>query len=118
MRGLKLSLAAKLLWRNWRSGEVKILVGALALAVTVVTAIAVFSSRMDQSLVRQSNTYLGADRVVSGRFAIPDSWQAQLSFEGIQQTRVTEFSSMVFSTKDDVEEMHLASVKAVGDLYP
>lgn len=118
MRGLKLSLAAKLLWRNWRSGEVKILVGALALAVTVVTAIAVFSSRMDQSLVRQSNTYLGADRVVSGRFAIPEPWQTQLSFEGIQQTRVTEFSSMVFATKDDVEEMHLASVKAVGDLYP
>jgi putative ABC transport system permease protein len=118
MRGLKLSLAAKLLWRHWRSGEVTILVVALALAVTVVTAIAVFSSRMDQSLIRQSNTYLAADRVVSGRFAIPDLWQAQLAFEGLQQTRVTEFSSMVFAIKDNVDEMHLASVKAVGDLYP
>jgi putative ABC transport system permease protein len=118
MQGLKISLAAKLLWRNWRSGEVKILVFALALAVTVVTAIAVFSSRMDQSLIRQSNTYLAADRVVSGRFSIPEEWQAQQEIEGLQQTRVTEFSSMVFATKDNVDEMHLASVKAVGDLYP
>ena len=118
MQGLKLALAAKLLWRNWRSGEVKILVFALALAVTVVTAIAVFSSRMDQSLVRQSNTYLAADRVVSGRFAIPQDWQTHKKLEGLQHTRVTEFSSMVFATQDNVDEMHLASVKAVGDLYP
>jgi len=114
----KLCLAAALLWRNWRSGEVKIVVFALALAVTVVTAIAVFSSRMDQSLVRQSNAYLGADRVVSSRFAIPDLWRTQLPFTDLQQTRVTEFSSMVFASKDSIEEMQLASIKAVGDLYP
>jgi putative ABC transport system permease protein len=118
MSGLRLSLAAKLLWRNWRSGEVKILVFALALAVTVVTAITVFSSRMDQSLVRQSNTYLAADRVISGRFAVPESWRNQKDIEGLQQTRVTQFSSMVFATKDNVDEMHLASIKAVGELYP
>jgi putative ABC transport system permease protein len=120
IQGFTLFLAAKLLWRNWRSGEVKILVAALMLAVTVVTAIAVFSSRMDQSLARQSNTYLGADRVISGRFAIPTEWQSQLPIEveGVEQTLVTEFSSMVFASKNDVDEMQLASIKAVGDRYP
>ncbi len=118
MKALNVALAAKLLWRNWRSGEVKILTSALVLAVAVVTAIAVFSSRMDQSLIRQSNTYLAADRVISSRLAIPETWQTQPNSYDLQQTRVTEFSSMVFASKDDVDEMHLASVKAVGDLYP
>ena len=107
-------LPAKLLWRNWRSGEVKILAGALVLAVAVVTAIAVFSSRMDQSLIRQSNTYLAADRVVSSRFDIPQTWKEQLAQYELAQTTVTEFGSMVFAG----DEMQLASVKAVGDDYP
>jgi len=107
-------LPAKLLWRNWRSGEVKILASALVLAVAVVTAIAVFSNRMDQSLVRQSNTYLAADRVISSRFDIPIDWQQRLQDYPLEQTTVSQFSSMVFAG----DEMHLASVKAVGDLYP
>ena len=109
-----LLLPAKLLLRNWRSGEVKILAGALVLAVAVVTAIAVFASRMDQSLIRQSNTYLAADRVISGRFATPGQWLEQLADYALDQTTVTEFSSMVFAG----DEMQLASVKAVGDAYP
>lgn len=125
MRLSQILLSAKLLWRNWRSGEVKILAGALVLAVAVVTAIAVFSSRMEQSLVRQSNTYLAADRVISSRFTIPDKWQEALKAYPLQQSTVTEFSSMVFSvvengneTEGAGEDMQLASVKAVGEAYP
>ncbi len=114
MQQLKLALSWQLLWRNWRSGEVKILAIALALAVAVVSAIAIFSSRLDQSLLRQSNTYLGADRVISGRFEIPEAWQAEPQQFSLQQTTVTEFSSMIFAG----DEMHLASVKAVGNKYP
>ena len=108
------SLPIKLLWRNWRSGEVKILAGALVLAVAVVTAIAVFSSRMDQSLIRQSNSYLAADRVISSRFDIPAEWQQILQEYPLEQTTVTQFRSMVFAG----DEMQLAAVKAVGDAYP
>ena len=63
---MHLRFSIRFLWRNWRSGEVKILAISLALAVTVVSAIAIFANRMDLTLARQSNSYLAADRVVEG----------------------------------------------------
>ncbi|GAA6167706.1 ABC transporter permease [Sessilibacter corallicola] len=112
MNELKLSL--KLLWRNWRSGELKVLASAIVLAVTVVTAIAVFADRMDRSLQRQSNAYLAADRVISGRFPIPEDWQTYIDESAIEQSRTARFSSMVFAGN----EMQLASIKAVAEGYP
>ncbi len=114
MNTFRLGFAFKFLWRNWRSGEIKVLAAALALAVAVVTAIAVFADRMEQSLVRQSSSYLAADRVVEGRYVIPEPWLQQPKRYDLKQTRIAEFSSMVFYD----EEMQLASVKAVGDGYP
>ena len=107
-------LALRLIWRNWRSGEVKILASALVLAVATVTAIAVFASRMDQSLERQSNVILAADRVITSRLPIPDAWLNQPDLFRLEQARIVRFPSMVFA--DD--EMHLASIKAVSNNYP
>lgn len=107
-------LALKLLWRNWRSGEMKILAGALVLAVAVVTCIAVFTGRLENTLVNQSHQFLGADRVVSSSQAIPESWEQLAIDEGVEFAYTTEFSSMVFAG----ERMHLASVKAVSQAYP
>jgi putative ABC transport system permease protein len=111
---LFLKLPLQLLWRNWRSGEVKILASALILAVAVVTAITVFADRMDNSLVRQSNSYLAADRVVNSRFVIPEDWRAQSAQYTLKQAHTAEFSSMVMANGD----MQLASVKAVSSQYP
>ncbi|MGH1439536.1 MAG: ABC transporter permease [Cellvibrionaceae bacterium] len=122
MKHVNIFLAFKLLWRNWRGGEVKILAASLALAVAVVTAIAVFANRMDQSLIRQSNSYLGADRVIESRFTMPIPWGEQAPNFNLQQTQVAEFSSMVFAASqadvDASSEMQLASIKAVGEEYP
>ncbi len=107
-------LALKLLWRNWRSGELSILAGAVILAVAVVTAIAVFADRMDRSLKRQSHSYLAADRQVTSRFPIPAAWQDQAQEKQLRQSQIIEFASMVYAE----EEMTLASVKAVAPGYP
>lgn len=107
-------LALRLLLRNWRSGEMKILSGALVLAVAVVTAITVFSARMEHTLERQSNSFLAADRIIKSRFEIPESWPAIATKHKLQQAHTASFSSMVFAGDD----MHLASVKAVSQHYP
>ncbi|BFM06953.1 ABC transporter permease [Halioxenophilus aromaticivorans] len=107
-------LALKLLWRHWRSGELRILSTAVILAVTVVTAIAVFADRMDRSISRQSNGYLAADRQVVSRFAIPEQWREQAQQFDVQQSGIIEFASMAFAE----DEMTLASVKAVEAGYP
>ncbi|MGH1486125.1 MAG: ABC transporter permease [Cellvibrionaceae bacterium] len=99
----------------------KILAASLVLAVAVVTAITVFANRMDQSLVRQSNSYLAADRVVQGRFVVPEEWRQETKNYSLSYTDVAEFSSMIFAKKpanEDSEEMQLASIKAVGSNYP
>lgn len=114
MKSFRILLSWQLLLRNWRSGELKILAAAIALAVAIVSAIAIFSDRLDQSISRQSNTYLAADRVISSRFDMPAEWLNKPQEFALQQTRVIEFSSMVFAG----DEMQLASIKAVGDQYP
>ncbi|MDQ2077321.1 ABC transporter permease [Marinimicrobium sp. ABcell2] len=107
-------LALRLLWRNWRSGEVKLLAVALVLAVAVVSGIAIFADRLDTTLVQQSNAFLGADLIVSGTQPHRQAWSEEAENRGIEQTRVVEFSSMVFSG----DELHLASIRAVAEGYP
>lgn len=107
-------LAAKLLWRNWRSGELRLLSAALVMAVTVVSAIAIFTDRLDTSLVQQSNRLLGADRVLRSPQPLPPDWYEQAEQSGLQQTRLVRFSSMAYVG----ETMQLTSVRAVAPGYP
>lgn len=107
-------LALRLLWRNWRSGEVKLLTMALFLAVAVVSGIAIFTDRLERTLVQESNAVLGADRIVRGSQERPEAWSQAAADAGLAQTQAVVFSSMVFSGED----MHLASVKAVAPGYP
>jgi putative ABC transport system permease protein len=107
-------LALRLLWRNWRSGEVKLLALALLLAVAVVSGIAIFTDRLERTLVQESNSVLGADRIVRGSQAHKPEWETAAHEAGLQHSRAVLFSSMVYAG----DAMHLASVKAVDNNYP
>ncbi len=107
-------LALRLLWRNWRSGEVRILAGALVLAVAVVSCISMFTDRLETALVAQSHTFLGADRVIRSSQPIPTTWDQLAAKHHLRSAYTTQFASMVFAG----ERMHLAAVKAVSDAYP
>lgn len=107
-------LALRLFWRNWRGGEFTLLALALILAVAVVGSIAIFTDRLENSLVRQSHEYLGANKVIRSGSERPVSWQRLALDKRISTAITASFASMVFAN----DEMHLASVKAVGDSYP
>lgn len=108
-------LAFRLLWRNWRSGEVKILATALMLAVAVVSAISVFTSRLEAALIEESAVFLGANRIIESSQPLPASWQQEAAAQfTIRQANTVEFLSMVFAG----DAMHMASVKAVSEGYP
>ncbi|UTF61125.1 ABC transporter permease [Gilvimarinus sp. DA14] len=107
-------LALRLLWRNWRSGEVKLLAVALALAVTVVSAIALFTDRLESTLLEQSNSLLGADKLITSNQPHQSEWQSEAQARDISTSQVAHFASMVFAG----DEMHLASIKAVAEDYP
>lgn len=107
-------LAFNLLKRNWRSGELKLLSFSIILAVTVLSAISVFTSRLQSTLINESNSVLGADATVNGSQLHNPEWESLADQYQVKHTRSAHFSSMVFAGDD----MHLASVKAVADGYP
>ncbi len=107
-------LAIQLLKRNWRSGELKLLGFSLILAVAVLSGIAIFTDRLETTLVSESNSVLGADYIVRGSQSHNGDWTKAAEVADIRQTQSVLFSSMVFAG----DEMHLASVKAVDAGYP
>jgi putative ABC transport system permease protein len=109
-----MKLAFNLLRRNWRSGELKLLGFSLMLAVAVLSGIAIFTDRLETTLISESNSVLGADYIVRGSNPHDSAWSTAAVQLGIRQTQAALFSSMVFAG----EEMHLASVKAVDRGYP
>lgn len=109
-----MKLAFNLLRRNWRSGELKLLGFSLMLAVAVLSGIAIFTDRLETTLISESNSVLGADYIVRGSSPHDSVWSSAAEQVDIRQTQAALFSSMVFAG----EEMHLASVKAVDQGYP
>ncbi|MFZ6800636.1 ABC transporter permease [Undibacterium sp. Di24W] len=107
-------LAFKLLLRNWRSGELKLLSISLVLAVAVLSGISIFTNRLDTSLRLQSNAILGADSTIESPTAIPKVWAEQATATQVKHSHVTTFESMLYAGDD----MILASVKAVGEGFP
>ena len=57
--------ATKMLARDWRGGELGVLVTALVLAVGMVSGISAFTTRLQNALVQESHRFLAADTVVS-----------------------------------------------------
>jgi len=107
-------LAFTLLMRNWRSGELKLLAISLVLAVAVLSGIAVFTDRLESTLISESNSVLGADVIVNGSQPHAAEWNTAAEQQGIQYAQASLFGSMVYAG----DEMHLASVKAVTQGYP
>ena len=107
-------LAARLLAREWKAGELRVLVFALIIAVLVSTAISFFTDRLQRGMVSRAAEFLGADLVLSARSALPEEWKQQAHDLGLQSTDVVEFSSVMTSDNS----MQLSAVKAVGPGYP
>ena len=59
------ALPLKLLWRDWRAGELTLLLASLIIAVGTVTTITLFVDRLQQALLAESATFLAADRVIA-----------------------------------------------------
>ena len=111
---MNLSLALKLLWRDWRSGELTLLLSSLVIAVATVTTITLFVDRLQQALIQESAQFLAADRVIAGRSELDPKFLRKAEELGLEHAQTMSFLSMVFSA----ERAQFASVKAVSANYP
>lgn len=107
--------ATRMLARDWRGGELGVLVMALVLAVGVVSGISAFTSRLQSALEQESHRFLAADTVVSSGRELPPAWLGEAQQRGLEHALTLLFPSMVYAGED---YMSLASIKAVSDAYP
>lgn len=102
------------MWRDWRGGELRLLLLALIMAVTSVSGIALFTDRLERALLQESANMLAADRVLSGRTQPPRDLLAEAQSRGLETAETVAFASMVFSDQGNL----LVGVKAVSEDYP
>ncbi|MFO1325080.1 MAG: FtsX-like permease family protein [Burkholderiales bacterium] len=113
-------LAFRLLRRDWRAGELRVLAAALVLAVGSVGTVAFFADRVKNSLTTQANLLLGADLLVSGDRPLPPALRDAARQRGLATTEVIRFNSMVPPPANAPAGASavLSDVKAVGAGYP
>lgn len=111
---LSLSLAWKLFWRDWKSGELRILIFALWVAIGGLTAVTLLVDRIDRGMTKEAAQVLGADRLISGPRPIDAKFSEHASELGLNTSDLLWFSSVVVAE----EEFHLATVRAVDAQFP
>ena len=104
----------RLMWRDWRGGELRLLFLALMLAVTSVTGIALFTDRLERALLLESANMLAADRVLHSREPVPAEINGEAARRGFRTAGTLSFTSMAFSDNGNM----LVAAKAVSDGYP
>lgn len=109
-----LLFALRLLIRDWRAGELRVLLAAVLVAVASLATVSLFTDRMRSALNLQANEMLGADVIVAGDRPLPETFSGRAQQQGLQISRTASFPSMVTSRNQSV----LAAVKAVGPGYP
>lgn len=107
-------LALKLLWRDWRGGELTLLLASLIIAVGTVTTVTLFVDRLQQALLAESATFIASDRVISSGEPIDPKFIEKAKSLGLRTSETLGFLSMVFSE----DRAQFTSVKAVDDNYP
>jgi len=107
-------LALRTLAREWRSGELGVLLLALTVAVAALTGVGFLVSRISAAVALQASEVLAADiRLGSPQPLAPDYF-SEAQRRGLQSARSTNLLSVVFNG----EASQLTNVAAVTAGYP
>jgi putative ABC transport system permease protein len=109
-----LRLALRMLVRDARAGELRVLALALVLASGSVTSVAFFADRVRQALTREAHQVLGADMLMTADHAWSPEIRDEIEKRGLARAESVSFVSMARAG----EEALLAGVKAVTPGYP
>jgi len=104
--------------RDFRAGELRLLVLAVTLAVAALTAVGFFANRLEAGLARDAGQLLGGDAIVSSDQPAPPSFAAKAQALGLTVARTAGFPSMGRATEARGGAAKLVAVKAVSDAYP
>ena len=104
----------RMLARDWRAGELRVLAAALVIAVASITGVSFFADRVSRGLARDATQLLGADLVLMSDHPWRNAIGDEIVSRGLERASGAGFMSMVTGNG----QSSLAGVKAVTDNYP
>lgn len=112
------ALGWRTLWRDLRSGDLRLLILAVTLAVAALTAVGFFADRIKGGLQRDARQLLGGDAVVAS-----DNPTPAMFLDKARALGLTVVSTLAFPTMARADEAHggaskLVALKAVEPGYP
>lgn len=109
-----LALALRTLGREWRSGELGVLLLALTIAVAALTGVGFLVGRIGAAVDLQASEVLAADVRLGSPQPISNRYFDEAAAHGIRTARGINLLSVVFNG----EESQLTNVRAVGEGFP
>lgn len=109
--------AALMTARDWRAGELTMLLLALVLAVAALTSVGFLADRLHQGLERDARRMIAADFVVRADHPVNSQFAQEAKSLGLETATTAIFPSMVNSTAANPMS-RLAAIKAVSPGYP
>ena len=109
-----LAMSRRMLWRDWRGGELRILAIALVIAVTSVTSVGFFIDRVQQGMDQQASELIAADLVVSSASPVAGERSVRAKTLGLEIAETTSFRSVIIAG----DQPKLVEAKAVSRNYP
>jgi putative ABC transport system permease protein len=110
----RLGLAVRLLARDWRSGEVVVLLAALVVAVAAMSAVAFFTGRVREAVGQEAGEALAADLRLESVTPLPAAFTELAVASGLEIGEVVNFRSVVVAGGAS----SLADVRGVSAEYP
>jgi len=111
-------LGWRTLWRDLRSGELRLLLLAVTLAVAALTAVGFFADRLKGGLQRDARQLLGGDAVVASDNPAPEAFAKQARALGLKVSTSLSFPTMARAPDERGGGSRLVALKAVEDGYP
>jgi putative ABC transport system permease protein len=112
MKALRLALLA--LVRDGKSGELRVLSLALLVAVTALTAVGFFTSRVSRAVEQQAGEVLAADLRLRSQRPIDPAHFERARAAGLETAQLATFPTVVFKGEDSA----LGAIRAVSAAYP
>ncbi len=104
--------------RDWRAGELRLLVLAVTLAVAALTAVGFFADRLQNGLSRDARALIGGDVVLSSDNAPSPAFEEKARELGLQSAQTLGFPTMGRAPDEHGGAARLVALKAVGEGYP
>ena len=111
-------LAMRSLWRDFRSGELRLLLVAVTLAVAALSSVGFFADRLQGGLSRDARQLLGGDVVLSSDNPAPEAFKAEARRLGLQAAQTLSFPTMGRATEAQGGATRLVALKVVEPGYP